>query len=429
MYKIKTISALPVAIFMALVIFFPTNTYCQKVNRIIDALICPFEQNDFLLVHQSVFEPVSRSYEQGNLRSSGFNISQLLVYDLKNGQLIAQKDLGKISVEEYTQILGYSKGVVWAYSLMDKKGFISFKISDLDSKNTYGLFMVNRDFKNQFIRCGVKELLNYFAFDLPSNRLIFSDTLKNQFAFDPEKYTPVKTTFKYYDAYKQRDFLTQSAYFDNDQISINNGNINTVKVNNIDAFDIRKFPESALIKFGIKQDKLDFLQRRIDDCKNNAIKYSNKIDSILSINGASKNELDQIATLSTKNSKKLSYYQNAMKLLDYNDTTEILLRNNKDYFYMISNAPAPHAGTVMITAFGMNGGKLSQVWQTIIDGVLYLTYKSRTGSNLQKMIENSEPDFGFTYFTVYKDRLIGFYALNYFVLDANTGQIIWRVRN
>jgi hypothetical protein len=356
----------------------PPTVCGQNVNRIIDVFICPYEQTDLLVVHQSTFEPVSRTYEQGNLRTSGYNVSQLLVYNLVDGNMVAQKQMGRISIDEYTQILGYSNGVLWAYSLKDEKGFLSLKISDLDTKNFFGLFMVNRDWKHNFFKSGIKELPLNFAFDPVKRKLIFTDTLKNQYAFDPEKYQPQKTTYKYIETFRQRDFFTLNGYIATNKITIENGNANQLKLNGNDALSLVKFPESALVKFGVANEKKEYLKKSID---------SN------------------------------------------NDTTDILLTNTKGYFFMISNAPEPRAGNVMVTAFELDNNRIKKVWQTVIDGMLYITYKSRAGSPLQKIIETSEPDFSFTYFTVYKDLLIGFYALNYFVIDSNTGKIIWRVKN
>jgi hypothetical protein len=401
----------------------------QKVNRFINAFTCTLHDVDYLVIHQSIFEPESRSYEFGNLRSSGYNTSEIVIYRLTDGSIAGDKKLGRIGIQEHSILLGYSNETIWAYSLQKKQGFKGLTFPELETKTTFGTFMSNRDWTSKYYQADVNEMARFFSFDDDKLRIIFTDTLKNVYSFDPFKYNLTKDEFIYHNDFRQRDYFTKDANIGNTLIGLSSGTHGYLTVNDNAVLNFKVSAESALIKAStIKQKKSILNYQAINNQK--LLDFNiRQLDSLsqLKIPSKPKNLVSVIERL--EETKK--FYSTLLSAsLNTIDTFEILLTSKENYFFVLSNANKPHEGTLMIQSYRVDQNyQIEKNWETLIDGIPFLNNKTSASEKFQKAMLENEPDFGFTYFNYCSDCLIGIYALNIFVIDIATGKLLWKVKN
>ena len=90
--------------------------YSQNVNNILKCLVYEESDSSYLVIHESIFQPESKSYEQGNFRTIGHNKSKLVVINLQTGKTIAERDMGDLDEKSACLLLGTSVHKLWIYS-------------------------------------------------------------------------------------------------------------------------------------------------------------------------------------------------------------------------------------------------------------------------------------------------------------------------
>ena len=64
---------------IVLFVFVINNVNAAKVDNILNTFFYSHNDSSYLIIHESLFHPTSGSYEKGNIRSQGFNTSQISV--------------------------------------------------------------------------------------------------------------------------------------------------------------------------------------------------------------------------------------------------------------------------------------------------------------------------------------------------------------
>lgn len=87
----------------------------DSADNVVNCLLYHGPEGDLLIIHESIFQAVSKSSGGGFTRISGYSEGRLSSYDLASGQLSSRLVLGKFS-NAATSLLGCTPGHVWVYS-------------------------------------------------------------------------------------------------------------------------------------------------------------------------------------------------------------------------------------------------------------------------------------------------------------------------
>jgi len=171
------------------------NINAARVDNI--AKVVFFKSNDlpFAAFQEILFHPTTQSYAKGNLVTSGYSESRISIYNLTNGKLIAQKNMGRIDSTEAFILLGYTPDNLWIYSLKYKSGLQSLDPITLERKISQAtIYSKLTHTIGSFIMPQWHELKTSYGFSCIQQKLIVTNQQNEQFYIDAETFAPEKIT-------------------------------------------------------------------------------------------------------------------------------------------------------------------------------------------------------------------------------------------
>lgn len=187
------------SVFRFLIAFFITSIFYSHtitgatIDNILKTIIYKTDQKDYLILHESLYHPQYESYNQGNTQSIGYNTSRITVYDLTNGNILVQKEMGKMDSTEACFVLGCTQEDLWIYSKKYKSGLQSLHPLTLEKKisQAYIYTHIKQDI-GRFADPDWNELKHYYALEPIQQKIIVTNHLNEKYLIDVTQFCSEK---------------------------------------------------------------------------------------------------------------------------------------------------------------------------------------------------------------------------------------------
>ncbi len=396
----------------------------KAISDIIHSIVYERNEVDYLILHELIFHPTSKTYEQGNFRSIGYNEMSLSVYDISTGELITKKDLGALDDENKWVLLGCVDNLVFLYTSHDNKGFVSLDINTLETKTTFENYMINRDFGDAFINTDWQNMYNNFAYNPFANALVFTDTLNKRYTCNINNYEVNIVSYKI-KTITRSDFYETIIMRASKEYSFTRGSLPCILIDG----EITKhcFYDGHFImeQNPIKQfNYLLDLKNKMDDLrdekykKSEVLKYANNpYYTVLEI------EVDSLDGLVASNNTRIK------NLLKGYRSSEILIQDKAKTVFIAHRNTIKSDALLSISKIEIEQQTiLFKPWTTVLPGMYYNIAEAGNSSAFMRSFPDGTPETEYINYHLIDDKLLVIYLLQMCLIDIHTGEIIWRKR-
>lgn len=334
------------------------------------AVILTQGNKKYLIAYEMVYQAISKSSNQGFTTIRGYNDSRVSCYDLSTGALVARQPMGRYGEDKAATFLGLTPGNLWFYSVESKKGLFSLDPLTLAPKITQQqIFTANPSLDGHLSIPKWYETEKYFLTDPAGQRVQLTDDQGFRYLLDP-------ATLK---AERVGDSLFYPVY----------------------SFD-------------------PFLASGVSLNENTSIQLSGDIREKFEINY--KKTADTLAFLGGR----FIIRQEPAELRIHDPHKEIPLQPDSAGFFVAHKSSTAKDARLMISRVQYDGaGSFTVRWTLKLEDIFYDASAAKETDAFKRVFSKGDPEFGFQFFTLEDDLLVGIYMLRTFAVDVNTGKLKW----
>ncbi|MBI9066541.1 MAG: hypothetical protein JEZ09_04570 [Salinivirgaceae bacterium] len=376
--------------------------FCQSLNAkasinttedIVNIVFFNENEINYVAFQIEVFVKKGSSYEQGNLRTEGYNENKLCVFNLNNGELLAEKIMGRQDSLNAIYLIGYSNGNLWIYSKKHKSGLQSLDPLTLDKK--ISLATIYKTIDNNvglFIDPEWREISKFYSYNTINNTLILTSSDSISYEMDPNSFSISKTNYK---------INTKTA-------PKSKSETNNYLLQNISLLGYKYMK----IKWGTTT------------FENPTFLYGNFINNIQK----DKKYLYYKSLIDTLKDPDKTVLKN-MKALEKGLNADETLLLHKNTFFVVGKSMEAGNAVLNISNLLINSNNtLQKNWDKSISGMFYNVSMARFSNEFKAYFgENVPPNCDAKFFLI-DDQLIIIYLLRVCYINANTGEIIWQIK-
>lgn len=372
-------------------------------DNILKVLFYTENNQEYLILHESLYHVTAGAYKQGNMISQGYNSSRISVFNLQTGHIIAQKDMGPIDSASACVVLGCSPGNLWIYHQKYKSGLQSLNPVTLNRGTSQAKIYNNlKTSIGRFINPEWNNISSYYAFDEIQQKLIVTNTNKQQFYLDIESFTtePIKDALKPNN--EEEKFMVSEVVFKDSVWKLDGYDLLHFKSRTIEVAE----PEFLFGQFILEKNKMRLFHF-----------FYNLQENISNID----------RPLSEKEQNILEKSQaNIKKLIEGEKPDEVLLQPNTNSFFVFSRESKSADALVKISKINSEQfGYFNEVWSVSPPAMFYNVASARNTSKFKKYFGDVYPEFEYKFIQMHNNKLVIIYLLHICCIDINTGDILW----
>jgi len=378
-------------------------------DNILKVIFYTYNDTSYLILHESLYHPTSGSYEQGNLRTQGYSTSRISVYSMENGNMLAQKEMGKMDSTAACYILGCSSDNLWIYCNKFKSGLQSFYPTTLrkniSQANIYKSLNISI---GRFYEPKWQEIKMYYGYDVVQQKLIITNSDHQQYYIDVETFATQPILDKIIVNKSFNKYLDESVSF-KDSAWV------------LEGYDFMKFqcgkyktatPSYLYGKFILEQNKIRLFKH-----------FFNIQESLQEIKPRNTIDEKKIDILITKSQNNIN------KIIKGNKPDEVLLQTSDNSFYVWSKqSKNPDAYIKISKVKSDKFGVFNEVWSTSPPGVFYNVAQARNTRKFKQYFGEKIPEFDYQLIQIYNNNLIIIYLQQVCCINTQTGNILWQFK-
>lgn len=399
-------------IFLTVVLLIPKSTNASTIDNILNTLFYSHNDSSYLILHESVFHPTSGSYEKGNLRSQGYNSSQISVYNLLNGKLVAQKQMGKIDSTENCILLGCSENNLWMYSKKYKSGLQSLHPLTLKTKITQAqIYKSLKTSIGRFNDAKWQTIRSFYGFDAIQQKLIITNIDNKQYYIDISTFTTQEITEKIILETDYNDYFSESVLFNDTIWKLDGYKEMTLKCGNYEIFK----PTFLYGRFILEQNKLKLFNLFFSIQEERL--FRNIEDSTTSLQLATQNNMLEISR------------NNISNLILGKKPKDILLQTDANSLYIFSKSKDQPDAFINITKLKSDTfGEFTTEWSTSISGMFYNIAQARKTRKFKQYFGDIIPESDYQFIQTFNNKLIVIYLSHVCCINTQNGKTIWKFK-
>ncbi|MFA6404001.1 MAG: hypothetical protein WCX31_20600 [Salinivirgaceae bacterium] len=393
----------------------PTYSQIGRFDQILKKIIYKQGNSYYLILHESFYRAKSESYSKGNTRSIGYNSSRITVYNLSDGKILAQKEMGVIDSTEACLVLGCTPENLWIYSKNYKSGIQSLNPLTLEKKVSQAFIYTNlKQSIGRFMDPFWQEIDKFYGFDPIQLKLIVTNEQNQKYYIDLEHYTSEKITENINLKFQWVHYLRSSAYFQD-------------SLWKLDGFD-----NMVLTSTEKKSSELEFLNGMF-------MMEQNPKQLFLHYINLQENLTNQLTTFQTKKVtandleiktklelKLNNAANNTTSILKGIKPDDVLLQSNGKSFFIWSKNDESNESMILISKISSPAyGIFSIDWGTRIPGMFFNVSTARNSREFKQYFGDYIPESDFIQFELVDQRLILLYLGQVCCLNTENGTISW----
>ncbi len=391
-----------------------TNAQTAKFDEVLKTIVYKQGNDEYLILHESMYQTKSESYSRGNIRSSGFNYSRISVYDISNGRLVVQKDMGPIDSAETCLVLGCSNDNLWIYSKKYKSGLQSLYPLTLERNLSQATLYKNlKQSIGRFADPAYPELDKNYGFDPIQQKLIITNEQNQKYYIDLEVFTTEKINENINLKFYWKNYLRSAAYFCDS------------------LWKLEGFDNMYLIGNSIKTTQPAFLNGLFIMEQNpiNLFKYylniQENISNQLTYTSDGQNNLDIESR--TKLELKMNYAKNNISFIFKGvKPDDVLMQPSHNSFFIWSKDNETMESVARVSRVtSAEYGKFETEWSTQISGMFFSISNARYTNKFKHQFGDFIPQSDYAHFELVNQRLIIIYLGQVCCLNTETGLIEW----
>ncbi|MCK9207140.1 MAG: hypothetical protein M0P66_08520 [Salinivirgaceae bacterium] len=389
--------------------------YGASLDNILKVVIYQQEQNNYLILHESFYHPQSESYSKGNTRSIGYNSSRLSVYDLSNGKLVTQKEMGRMDSTEACLVLGCTPGNLWIYSKKYKSGLQSLNPLTLERKTTQAYIYVHLHYDiGRFVEPDWNEMNQFYGFDRIQQKVIVTNHVQEKYLIDMEKFTAEKMVDPVNINPDYKPNLKSAAKFCGENLKMDGFDWMVIK-NSKETYNKTSFLFGQfIIDVNIHRLFLHYLEMQEN--------FQLEIESLSKPN---------LTDFEVSRKAALEYQQSLTKtnltaLFAGRKPDDVLLMPNKESFFVYSKAEDTDASVIQVSKIHCDEkNQMLMEWKTTVPGMFYNISTARNTREFKAYFGDFPPQIDGIHFELVNNQLLIFYLTQVCGIDVNTGKIQW----
>jgi hypothetical protein len=253
----------------------------------------------------------------------------------------------------------------------------------------------------------------YYGFDAIQHKLIVTNTNQQQYYIDVETFAcqPIKEKIKLNPSFNK--YTAKSAVFNDSTWKLTGYELMKFNCGNYTA----QQPSYLYGQFLMEQNKLR-LFKHFYGIHENLISLRNKSYSVNPLNESA------IIDVLIKNAK-----ENIENLINGNKPDEFLMQTDSHSFYVLSKNEDNADATIKISKVkSTQFGEFTELWSTSPVGMFYNVAQARNTSSFKHFFGTLQPEFNYSFYQIYDNKLVIIYLLQVCCIDIETGKTIWQFR-
>ncbi len=385
-----------------------------NIDNVLNAFFYTENNSSYLILHESIYHPTVGSYEKGNMRTEGYNSSRISVYNIDNGSLIAQKNMGVMDSTEACFLLGCSNNNLWIYCNKFKSGLQSFYPLTLERNisqaKIYKLLNISI---GRFAEPKWQVINEYYGFDAIQQKLIVTNTAGKQYYIDTKTFATQPIVNKINLANKLNNYLAESVEL-NDSVW---------KLSGYDEMKLKcgthvvATPTFLYGKFVLEQNRVRLFKY-----------FFNLQEGLIS----EKEKFEKLGNTILVNKVKgdIQKSKNNIEALISGKTTDnVLLQANSNSLFVLSKSESVNQGVIEISKLSSaRFGVFDEEWSTPIGGMFYNVSRARNTKEFKSFFGDFDPTFNYRFIQMHNNKLIIIYLLQVCCIDVNSGSILWQFK-
>ncbi len=385
-----------------------------NIDNIINTFFYAENDSSYLILHESIYHPTTGSYEQGNMRSEGYNTSRISVYCIDDGKLVVQKHMGVMDSTEACFVLGCSDNNLWVYCNKYKSGLQSLYPLTLNRNISQAKIYKKLNISVGRLSEPKWQVINeHYGFDAIQQKLIVTNTLNKQFYIDVKTFATQPIFQKINLIPEFNNYLSQSAVF-NDSV----WRLSGYKQMKLECGDYKASnPEFLYGKFILEQNKVRLFKH-----------FFTVIEELI----FEKEEFERLGNniLSKKTENIIQNLKdNIEAIIGGLKPDDVLLQTGANLFFVLSKSGSVSDAIIKISEINSKQfGDFDIRWSVSIPGMFYNVSQARNTKAFKKYYGDIFPEFDYQFIQVHNNKLIIIYLLQVCCIDTNNGNILWQFK-
>jgi hypothetical protein len=411
----KTDFILKLPAVILLLILTVLTSQAARVDNITQQVFFTIDQVPYAAFQETLYKPTTQTYSKGSMASTGFNESRISVYNLTNGRIVAQKNMGRIDSTEAFLLLGYSPGHLWIYSTSFKSGLQSLHPITLEKNlSQANIYARLSQPIGRFAEPGWQKLADYYAYSQVQQKLIVTNQDGERFYIDPDNFCPEKISETLVLNPVFSDFLKNAANLKD-------------KTWTLKGYDALSLSDSEAEDYGLSFTHGKFI---MEQNPRNLLTYQlnrqeNLMEQLAAWESRSTSEKKELQVSRLK-SELEDTKREVQLLLTGKKPNSILLQASPESFFIYSRNDDTPESLIRISKIRIkNSGKPELLWETAVPGMFYNVATARNSRIFKHYFGDFSPEFSFHHFEMTGNRLIVIYLMQVCAIDTQTGTIEW----
>lgn len=170
------------------------NVMSDSADDILASFIYSGSEGTFLVQWESIFQANSKESNGGVTHISGYSERRLSSYDLGTGEMKARVELGE-QIEEANELLGFSPGKIWMFSIEEELGLHYRDPLTLEVKEDWSSLSKRPGLSSfQPSKPEWAQIPSYYGMDWKSGKLILTDLQGYHYQLDPNDFSLTKSS-------------------------------------------------------------------------------------------------------------------------------------------------------------------------------------------------------------------------------------------
>lgn len=391
---------------------------------------------------EQVFQANSKSSSNGVTHISGYVDMRLSSYDLETGKLLARVALGP-QIDEANELLGYSPGKVWMFSIDPELGLhwrdprsleVKAKWSDLQAYPVLKSFTPARPEWAQ--------VSQYFAFHWETGDVMLTDDAGFRYLLDPEAFTLEKTELRMPRVEWTDGRFSTSGQFGEGQYFTLSGDSRHVleglgKTSSSDVsflfgqFLLDKDPQHGAAEFHkVEGEFVTQIQMLLDSLERLEAAFPDVAEEpAWSSLNMKKREAHRAYTDTRRELENLEREQKRFQDRSSFDHGTRLLSTDQRSAYVfhadrIADTARAHISKIVLQA----DSTWKIAWDTRLSSLYHDASKADGAGAFEEVFSSGNPDFDYIWTSITDKRLILIAQLRMLCLDTQTGLLKWDIK-
>lgn len=410
-----------------------------EADEINQARIYNFNEKNYLVTMEYVFQAVYKEGGRGINITSGYNDQRISVYNLEDGSLKARKNTGRI--DRYPILfLGCSKDHLWFYS--PSNGLHTLDPENLEMKLTHDQIMKNNpELGSKLAACEWYQLQQYFQFNDITQNVVVTDNQGYRYFLDIGTLNTKKNEGEYLSFNPRRDRqLETNISFPPPRMSMTGDLRKQIRIDNREVNGSLTFLDG---KFMVERDPVRLLTGISEQLTTNKIQMealNNQLSQLNSTSGGSgpdrrfyqqnfKNRLNNSRQKTENLINELEKALTDISLTGFSHHYSQPLSPDSTSFFVFHSAGTAKEANLRISRIRRTGSvELKELWTTELNGIFYNPDAARETNVFKEVFSKGNPGFRFSQFEMEDNKLVMIWMLHLICINMDNGKLLYQFR-